>query len=221
MFTQDNQPAFDTSALDAQLADIKPIQYTAEAQSSTPGVPSNLELIDETQELLDTEEVQDTETEETTDEQAEVLENPEFAAQFKQAFGIEPAEAIETINSLRAFQEEMSLMRNWGVSPSEYDSRISQVREFYQGLPDDKKPEFNSVQGAIAIWNHLQQTNPTQKYTAKVKPGQTKVNKATPKEIVIKKSDVLKMSAEEYKRNLPVIQAATLGRKGYKFVEDV
>lgn len=224
MFTQDNQSAFDNSALDAQLASIKPISLQAQATSTTPGLPSELTLVpdaDETQttEAEDSAEVI-TETEETEQAQ-DVLDNPQFTEQFKQAFGVEPSEAIEIINGLQAFRDEMSLMRTWGVSPTDYDQRMSQVREFYQGLPDDKKTEFNSVQGALAIWNHLEKQNPSTQKIAKTRPTTGKLKPAAPKQVVVKKSEVLRMNAETYRQNLPIIQAATTGKPGYVFVEDV
>lgn len=219
MFSQDNQPV-DTSSLDAQLASIKPIQLTANATESIPGIAAELTL-DETSatEAPDTAETvseeEDTESTETAAEES-ALNNPDFVSQFKDTFGVEPQEAIEIINGLQAFRDEMSLMRTWGVSPTEYDSRISKVREFYQTLPEDKQPEFNSVQGAIAIWNHLNSGQTTTKKAA-VKATGGKL-KTTPKTEQIRKSDVLRMSETDYRANLPRINKAVLEGR---FVEDV
>jgi hypothetical protein len=221
MFTQDN-PNFDSATLDAQLANLKPIQLQATANSSIPGIPSELTLDESAPVEPETEATTESEsTEETTeapDTQEETLETtPAFAEEFKKTFGIEPAEAIEVVNGLKAFQEEMQLMRAWAVTPAEYDQRISSVREFYQALPDDGKAQFNSAQGAIAIWNHLQSNAPATTKKASVKPTTGKL-KSAPVAETIKKSDVLRMSNDDYRANLSKIQKAVLEGR---FVEDV
>lgn len=212
-------PAPDTSDLDAALSNIKPIALTATATSSTPGIPSDIRLDNESQEApeedLDTKE----DVLDESDEETDAPEEPssEFVQQFKDTFGIEPSEAIEVLNGLKAFQEEVTLMRQWGVTPGEYDTRISQVKEFYQSLPEDGRQQFNSVEGALAIWEHLQKQNTTSKST-KVKPGGSSKKAPVKAAEVIKKSDVLKMDDATFRANAHRINQAVLEGR---FLEDV
>lgn len=156
---------------------------------------------------------EETEAEADDSEEVEETEEPELGAfdqEFTKRFGLKPEEAVETINSLIAFKDEMALMRTWGVSPAEYDSRISEVREFYKTLPEDKQPEFNSPEGAKAIWEHLEKTNPSRKKSStvsKVGSGKKPATSSKPKEF-IKKSDILKMPKAELQSRWQEIDAA-------------
>lgn len=214
-------PAPDTSDLDVALSNIKPITLTATATSSTPGIPSDIRLDSESQEVtpedLDTTEEVAEDTDTSTEDEATEEPSSEFVQQFKDTFGIEPSEAIEVLNGLKAFQEEVTLMRQWGVTPGEYDARINQVKEFYASLPEDGRQQFNSVEGALAIWEHLQKQNTTSKST-KVKPGGS--SKKTPAKAaeVIKKSDVLRMDDATFRANAHRINQAVLEGR---FLEDV
>jgi hypothetical protein len=137
---------------------------------------------------------------------------PEFAEAFKQYFGVEPTEALETVNQLVAFRDEMTLMRQWGVSPVEYDTRMGAVREFYNNLPEDGRDQFNTIEGAAAIWEHLQKQGQapatTTKRTSSNKPASRIKQASTPKQEFLKKSDILRMDAAKYRDNLPQITKA-------------
>lgn len=147
-------------------------------------------------------------TEETGDEQEQLT--PEFTQQFEQTFGIKPEEAVTLFNELQSFRDEQKLMRTWGVNASEYDQRMDSVREFYKTLPDEGKEQFNTVEGANAIWEHLVNTQKVAKPTqtkAKQTQGRLKVPQAKKPE-TISKSAILKMTDAEYQKNLPAITRA-------------
>jgi hypothetical protein len=160
--------------------------------------------------------------EETQQEQEEQQEqqNSAFAAEFEKYFGVGPEEAVDTVNQLIAFRDEMRLMRTWGVSPQEYDKRMEAVREFYAQLPEDGRDQFNSVEGAVAIWEYLKKTGQAPAEATR-KPTQTvsRIKQATaPRMELIKKSDILRMDDQTYKANLPKITKAF--REG-RVVDDV
>ena len=169
-------------------------------------------------------EVQQPETEESeqpsveaTEGQEELTEENEsevsegFSAEFEKTFGLKPDEAVNLFNQLQAFRDEQVLMREWKVDPTTYDERMAAVREFYSKLPEDGQQQFNNIEGAKAIWQHLvdsgkvaQKKSPTNVKSARVnKP--TAAKKAPP---VLKKSEILSMPEDEYKRRLPEINKA-------------
>lgn len=157
------------------------------------------------------------ETEEVETEEVET-EDSGFELEFESKFGVKTNEAVEILNSLSAFRDEMTLMRQWSINPSEYDARMGQVKEFYSTLPADKQTEFNTLDGAKAIWEHLQKNNTQVNRKSTVsKVGGTKKTQAsnTP---VITKSEILKMDKATYASRLPEISKAW--REG-RVVEDI
>jgi hypothetical protein len=145
-------------------------------------------------------------------EEQEQEETPDsFVQAFENYFGVKPNEALETVNQLVAFRDEMTLMRSWSVSPVEYDQRMEAIKSFYQTLPEEGREQFNSVEGAIAIWDHLIKTGqakpttankPTPSAFSRTKPSQK------PKLDIIKKSEILRMDKATYQANLPRITKA-------------
>jgi len=235
MFSQDSTQA---ANVDANLANIKPLQFNVASRPSMPGVTTDFNLANQGESTSEESSTNDgsgleqwltrdaeaqgqAESEsQGSDEQTEetgTQVSPGFAKEFKENFGIEPNEAIEVLNSLQVFRDEMKLMRDWGVTPTEYDQRITQVRDFYQSLPQDKQPEFNTAEGAKAIWNHLSKTQPQTAKKAAPKQTGRLMNTNQPKVDQVRKSEVLRMSKEEYRRNLPRIQKAVLENR---FIED-
>lgn len=203
------------AALDSALASFKAHPtIQVEAQGNTHlGIPSNLESqveLEEEDGSIQAEETEDQQTEATEEVSEETEISSEFASQFKQTFGLEPQEAIETFNSLLAFRDEVRLMAEWNVTPSEYQSRMAQVRELYNSLPEEGRSEFNSVEGAVAIWNHLTKDQPQSRKTPTVKPV-AKTSKASVKPPYdFKRSEILRMPEPEYRRNAARIQKAFL-----------
>lgn len=199
--------------LDAVLANFQPTQpIIAEATSTTPGQPSEMQL--QPQEAP----VEETEVESNEEDAGvEDANDPGFVEAFKQHFGVEPQEAIDTFNQLTAFRDEMTLMGQWNLSPTQYQERMGKVREFYETLPEEGKPQFNNVDGAIAIWNHISGQQPAQKKTTLSRPSRSASAKQ-PAVDVVKKSDVLRMNNKEYVANAARIQKAVLEGR---FVEDV
>lgn len=160
---------------------------------------------DDAEEAEEAEEVEVDEAE----EDAEVDESP-FAAQFEATFGMKPDEAVELVTSLTAMRDEMTLMREWAVTPADYGTRMEKVREFYNGLPEGDREQFNSPEGAKVIWSHLEKTNPQAKNVGKSTRGgnvRPTRNQQAPKE-VIKRSEILAMDDSTYKKNIHRITAA-------------
>lgn len=146
---------------------------------------------------------------EASESKETVEEDPGFIKAFEKHFGVTPDEAVGLFNELQAFRDEMILMRKWGISPAEYDSRMQQVREFYKQLPEEGQAQFNNVEGAIAIWDYISKQNPTTNKQATQAKSATRIKAAsTPKQEVLRKSDILRMSQDEYQRNLPKITKA-------------
>jgi hypothetical protein len=212
MFTQ-SEPGFKALEQDKALEGLfKHPPVTGEVSGSNYlGLPSEITLTNDALEApeVDTEaeapeatEVEN-ETEETTDEGSS-----DFAVQFKENFGIEPAEAIELVNSLQAFRDEVVLMGEWEVTPTEYRQRITKVKEFYNGLPEDGKPQFNTVEGAIAIWNHIQGNAP-QKQQTKLK-ATSKVTKQVTNKHLFTRSQINAMDKDTYNKNIGAINRAFL-----------
>ena len=156
--------------------------------------------------------VEDSEVDETEEAEVDEVEEDEspFAAQFEATFGMKPDEAVELVTSLTTMRDEMQLMREWAVTPVDYSSRMEKVREFYNGLPEGDREQFNSPEGAKVIWSHLEKTNPQAKSVGKSTRGgnvRPTCNQQAPKE-VIKRSDILAMDDKTYKANIQRITAA-------------
>ena len=181
-----------------------------EAPESTDELELSLEETEEVEDS-DSEEVQrrlseenESEEEEETEDEDEEL-SPEFNAQFQDAFGINVDEARDLIGELQNFKSEMILMRDWGVNPIEFDTRINKVREFYNGLPEDGREKFNSPEGAKAIWNHISKndSNTTKKKAPNRNKGTLGKSPSSrgKKPELIKRSDILKMNDDDYQKN--------------------
>lgn len=147
------------------------------------------------------------ETEETEDSSDDATTNPEFVAQFKSVFGVEPEEAMQTVQELTAFRDEMNLMSEWNVTPSDYRARMSQVQEFYNGLPEESKADYNTPEGAKAIWNHISKQQPTTKSNTKRKSTGSRFSKKVEKPMFTK-DQITRMSQDEYSKRLPEINLA-------------
>jgi len=156
-----------------------------------------------------------TEAEEEAEDTREELESSPFTQEFERTFGIKPNDAVELVNSLQAFRDEQTLMRQWSVDPVTYDSRMGQVREFYNTLPEDGRQQFNTLEGAVAIWNHLVELgkakvdNPQQRTTST-----NRVRKAPAKPTYdFTRTQITQMPREEYQRKLPaIVKAFQTGR---------
>lgn len=147
------------------------------------------------------------ETEETEESSDDATTNPEFVAQFKSVFGIEPEEAMQTVQELTAFRDEINLMSEWNVTPSDYRARMSQVQEFYNGLPEESKADYNTPEGAKAIWNHISKQQPTTRSNATRKSTGSRFSKKVEKPMFTK-DQIAKMPQDEYSRRLPEINLA-------------
>lgn len=226
MFT-DQQPTTvpvsdQQAALDAALASFsshQPLQGEVSG-SNFLGLPNDITIVDEQGEIESVQEQTEQGQEEATEE-TELTEEPTvsegFAAEFKQAFGLEPAEAIETFNSLIAFRDEVRLMGEWNVTPSEYQGRMTQIREFYNSLPEEGREQFNSVEGASAIWNHLNKDKKPTNSTV-VKPVSKTTSKPKNTKPTYKRSEINRMPYKDYRANLANINQAFLEGR---IVEDV
>jgi hypothetical protein len=159
-----------------------------------------------------TEEVPEPPTEEEPELEVEPEEEEQeqslFAEEFQQEFGMSPEEARELVVGLQGFRQELTLMREWQVNPAEYDSRITQVKTFYESLPEGERDKFNSPEGAKAIWNHLvkQATKAPNRSRRASRGVQTQA--PAPKQELIKRSDILAMDEATYQRSLPAITKA-------------
>lgn len=149
--------------------------------------------------------------EETVDtDSTQEEDNSPFASQFESTFGIKPNEAIELVNNLQAFRDEQTLMRHWQVDPTAYDERMQKVKEFYNTLPEDGREQFNTVEGATVIWEHLQKTGavkPTQETNSSSRRSRLSRQPQKPA-YDYTRADILSMSDAEYKKQLPKITEA-------------
>lgn len=169
-------------------------------------VPSIDELDAEVEDVV--EEVVTEETEET--EASETEETSGFDVEFESRFGIKPEEAATVIQELQNFRNEMALMRQWGVGASEYDTRMTSVKEFYNSLPEDGREQFNSPEGAVAIWNHLSATLPkTTKRTANKTRGGVNASASAPK-FDYKRSQINSMDSKTLQQSWSAINKAYL-----------
>jgi predicted RNase H-like nuclease (RuvC/YqgF family) len=173
-------------------------------EESHSGIQEGDEAENQTQET-DAQEIEESvDSLQEVDEESE--DTSEFAAQFKHYFGAEPEEALSLLNELQVFRQEVQLMQHWNASPAEYQQRMESVRQFYQSLPENDREQFNSPEGAIAIWNHLekQQGKPSGKIKATTKSRQTKASTKP----LFTSQQIVSMSDEEYYKNLPAITQA-------------
>lgn len=209
---ESNLSKFDTTRLqanDLSAHNKRGVIMGYPQQQQEPVVEEDEEAQQEQQDSV----VEDVENSEQNEAPPE--DNSPFTQQFEQTFGVKPKEAMELVNSLQAFRDEQLLMRTWGVDPIGYDDRMSQVREFYNSLPENGREQFNTVEGAAAIWNHLQEIGKAKE----TKPKQptthnTRVKRAIAKpKYDFKRSDITRMPKEEYQRQLPaIVKAFQTGR---------
>lgn len=222
----ENAPQEAKDALNKQLDRFKaPPTLTGVVRRSTPASmqmetdfgdtsleetePTEEDLVEQETEEIDS--VETTETEETTEDDY----SKAFSEDFKKVFGIEVDEAKALVNDLTSFRQEMALMRHWGVSPNEMNTRLTQVKEYFGTLPEDQRSEFDSVEGAIAIWEFLEKQTPNQT-TAKRRPRGT-VNQPKPQQKrVYTEQEIQKMSREEYQRNYQEITRAYMENRVVK-----
>jgi hypothetical protein len=207
-----NNPTTEASAnaisekLNEQLKAFQTPTIKAEVRPNPMASPAQPQ-----QEAEEQEELEEQEQIEAPEEQEQEETHDSFVQAFENYFGLKPNEALETVNQLVAFRDEMTLMRSWSVSPVEYDQRMEAIKSFYQTLPEEGREQFNSVEGAMAIWDHLLKTGqakptmnnkPTASAFSRTKPSQK------PKLDIIKKSEILRMDKATYQANLPRITKA-------------
>lgn len=184
--------AFDAPAVVGSATNLLKVAPEAEAPEA--------EEVEELEETTEAEETEETEE-----------DNSPFAVEFEQEFGMKPSEAVALVNDLQGFRQELTLMREWQVTPTEYDSRLSQVREFYGQLPEGERDKFNTPEGAKAIWNHLvkQGQAKTERSPNSTRRAARGVQKQAPaKQELMKRSDILAMDEATYQRNFAAITKA-------------
>lgn len=200
----DQTPNESQQALDKAVAAFDQAPQPGKVSSPlSSSIPTSIDSVEQEPE----EDVETTE-EAQEEEETEEKELSPFAEQFKDMFGIEPDEAVSLVNSLASFRDEMTLMREWAVSPVEYDQRISAVKEFYQTLPEDQREQFNNPEGAKAIWQHLEKNQPAQKAKPKRAASTFSKPQTAPKQEIIKRSEILAMDNATYKANYARITKA-------------
>lgn len=181
----------------------------------------NVKLSTDTTEIVpDESTVPDVEEQELVEEEQELEEESEqetedFDKQFETKFGVNPEEAKSLFTDLMAMRDEMTLMRLWEITPVEYGQRMSEVREFFQKLPEDKQSDFDNVEGAMSIWNYLQSQKtdePKSNKIAKVRGKSTNVT-SQPTKRIYTRSEIVGMSKEDYnKARADINQAYFEGR---------
>lgn len=188
--------AFDTPPIQGVASNVLKANAIAAEQAEEPELP----------------EAEEVEEPEQTDVEEPEQDGSAFAVEFEQEFGMKPAEAVQLVQELQGFRQELSLMREWQVSPTEYDSRLSQVKEFYGTLPEGERDKFNSPEGAKAIWNHLvkqgQATNERSPNSTRRATRGVRKTTSAPVQEIIKRSDILSMDEATYQRSLPAITKA-------------
>jgi hypothetical protein len=211
MFTGDsNNSAADTN-LSQRLASFD-AQKPTQVKPTNP-LFGNLEATEDDSVVEETvEEVIDEETLEENEETEEDNEgNSAFVEEFEQRFGMKPDEARSVVDELVNFRNELNLMRQWKVDATEYDSRMAQVKEFYATLPDEGKEQFNTPEGAVAIWEHLSKNTPQpkQKKTNRASRSVSSQPKGEPK-FEFKRSEINAMNREQLEQSWSRINAAYL-----------
>lgn len=195
--------------------------HTPVSVTPTNPLQGNLAFEEETEAVLEEalEEEQEAPLEEQEEETSETDEtSPDFSAQFKQEFGIEPQEAKALVDELVNFRHELQVMRTWQVDPVEYDNRMSQVKEFYNSLPEEGREQFNSPEGAIAIWNHLSANAPKQSKKTRSTARSVRPQASSVPAYDFTRSQVNAMSYAELQKNWTAINQAYI--KG-RILEDV
>jgi hypothetical protein len=211
MFTNESSAQADLterlSAFNSRTPDS--VKATNPLTASIAGLETPLDEVEAVVEEV----VEETEATEEPTEETEVEETEEavgFDAEFESRFGIKPEEAATVIQELQNFRNEMSLMRQWGVSASEYDARMTSVKEFYSSLPEEGREQFNSPEGAVAIWNHLSANAPkTTKRSGNKVRGAVNSTPAPPK-FDYKRSQINAMDTTTLQKNWSSINKAYL-----------
>lgn len=181
----------------------------------------NVKLSTDTTEIVpDENTVPDIEEQELVEDEQELEEESEqetedFDKQFETKFGVKPEEAKSLFTDLMAMRDEMTLMRLWEITPVEYGQRMSEVREFFQKLPEDKQSDFDNVEGAMSIWNYLQSQKPDEPKSNKIVKVRGKSTNVTsqPTKRIYTRSEIVGMSKEDYnKARADINQAYFEGR---------
>ena len=196
MFTNQTQNEINqdyTDNLQKQLSEMKPDVLNVRLSSDTTEIVPDETSVPE----LEEQELEEQEQDEETDE-----ETGDFDKQFETKFGVKTEEAKSLFTDLMAMRDEMTLMRVWELSPVEYGQRMTEVRDFFQKLPEDKQSEFDNVEGAMSIWNYLQSQKPEETKSNKIdKVRGKKTNVASqPTKRIYTRSEIVGMSKDEYNK---------------------
>lgn len=140
-----------------------------------------------------------------------------FAQQFQKYTGVDFKEAISTFSELQQFRvqqkvetEKSELMQAWGVSGTDFDSRLSEVKERFAKYSPEMQAKLNNPQGAQLIWAKIEQER-GQKKTKEV-PALDRGRKSAPasgkSQYDYTRAQINSMSNEEYAKNANRIAAA-------------
>ncbi len=140
-----------------------------------------------------------------------------FASQFQKYTGVDFKEAISTFSELQQFRvqqkvesEKSELMQAWGVSGTDFEARLSEVKERFAKYTPEMQTKLNNPQGAQLIWAKIEQERGTKK--TKEVPALDRGRKSAPasgkSQYDYTRAQISAMSNEEYAKNANRIAAA-------------
>jgi len=80
----------------------------------------------------------------------------EFAEQFKSYTGMDFKQATDTLARLSRKEQEDNLREAWDVNRSEFNRRMSAVKERFAQYPKEMQAKLDNPEGAQLIWAKLQ-----------------------------------------------------------------
>jgi hypothetical protein len=141
-------------------------------------------------------------TTETT-ENTEVVEASQYNldAEFEKAYGVPLTQAQAEYNMTLVVNQLGDI---WDASPKATKARLDEVMAYVQKLPEDRRAEYDSVEGVNKAWTEMnakQQTAPTVKASGGIFNNIQPKQAATPR----KPSD---FTREQIKNDISAYQAA-------------
>lgn len=192
---------------------------SAEASGSVYQTSSHLESQPEVEEPDNEQATQEKEIQQSTEEQ-DTASSFDLDAVLNEKYGINSEDLKAGIEFVKSFQTSQmqvqayqSLGESWGVDQNEVSRRLAIVAEEFQKLPEEERPAYDNVNGALKIWKDLESRVGVSAKTPM--RGKTAKSPSSKSSYDFTQAQIDAMGPEERQRNDRRIQAAYAAGRVY------
>lgn len=145
-------------------------------------------------------------------------ESPEFVKQLQEMYGISPDDLKAGIEYIKQDMQvrQVQLIHNemqklWGINQTEFIQRMGLIEQEFNSLPENERAQFDSAQGAFALWDRIQRN---QRAVGSYAGGSGTVPAGNPQvPYDYEESQIMAMSPEQRAReDKKILQAYAQGR---------